>query len=81
MGKKIKARLSSNGNNIILTIVDDGRGFDVERRFEKTKGLGIRGMTERVLSLGGTFIIQSAVQKGTEIRVTLPLNNKEVYKL
>ena len=62
----------SKENNITLIISDDGRGFDVERRLPKTKGLGIRGMIEMVSSLGGTLIIKSAVQKGTEIRTTIP---------
>ncbi|MCK5513899.1 MAG: sensor histidine kinase, partial [Deltaproteobacteria bacterium] len=70
--KKVKAGLYSKENNITLIISDDGRGFDVERRLPKTKGLGIRGMTERVASLGGTLIIKSSVQKGTEIRTTIP---------
>jgi signal transduction histidine kinase len=72
MAKKVKARLYAKENNLTLTISDDGRGFDVEGRLPETKGLGIRGMTERVLSLGGTLIIKSAVQKGTEIRATIP---------
>jgi PAS domain S-box-containing protein len=70
--KKVKVRLYFNENNITLTISDDGRGFDVERRLRKTEGLGIRGMRERVASLGGTLIIKSAVQKGTEISLTIP---------
>ena len=70
--KKVTVRLYSNENDITLTISDDGRGFDLQRMLKKTKGLGIRGMTERVESLGGTLIIKSAVQKGTEICTTIP---------
>src|ERR1019366_4588619 len=36
---------------LVLSIQDDGRGFDPER----TRGLGLLGMEERVANLGGTL--------------------------
>jgi len=77
--KKVKVRLYSQGNNITLTISDDGKGFEVEERLQKTKGWGIVGMRERVESLGGSFTITSVPQKGTEISAEMP--NMEDHKL
>ena len=76
--KRVKIRLYFQKNNITLTIRDDGNGFDVEKRLQKTKGLGLRGMRERVESLGGTFAIKSASKQGTEISATIP---QEEYTL
>jgi len=48
---------------------DNGRGFDSKRKHE---GFGIQGMRERVLGMGGQFLIQTAEGKGTTISVVLP---------
>jgi signal transduction histidine kinase len=56
-------------HSLLLSVEDDGRGFDPER----TKGLGMLGMEERVKQLGGQFEIQSSPGKGTTLRITLPI--------
>jgi signal transduction histidine kinase len=58
-----------------LTVDDDGVGFDVSAgsRSDGRRGLGLVGIRERVLSLGGTFIVDSREGHGTSLRVTLPL--------
>ena len=61
---------SGAGNSVSLEIHDDGKGFDPEM---KMSGLGIRGMKERVHSLGGVFKI--TCNKGTQIDLTIPLND------
>ena len=54
---------------ILLTVQDDGCGFDPER----VRGLGLLGMEERARHLGGTFQIDSRPGRGTLLRVKLPL--------
>ncbi len=56
---------------LALTVEDDGSGFDPQR----TRGMGLLGMEERVKRLGGRMEIQSEPGKGTRLRVTLPLLN------
>jgi len=59
-----------------LTIADDGRGFDVEEAHERTRrqpSLGLIGMEERATLLGGSLDVVSRPGAGTEIRVSLPL--------
>ena len=59
-----------------LFVEDNGRGFEVEgimSRRGRTRGLGLASMEERARMLGGTFHICSAPDKGTKIRVTVPL--------
>ena len=51
-----------------VTVADDGVGFRA-----REKGVGILGMEERVHNLGGTFHIDSAPSRGTEISIVLPL--------
>ena len=53
--------------SLSLIVEDDGSGFDPE----KTRGLGMLGMEERVRQLGGQFEVQSAPGKGTVLKVRL----------
>jgi two-component system sensor histidine kinase UhpB len=59
-----------------VTIVDDGRGFDVARTVGPAGSdgsVGLVGMQERVGLLGGTIEIRSGAGSGTEIVVDVPL--------
>lgn len=58
--------------NIILTISDNGKGFD-EAKVATKKTLGILGMKERAAIMGGEYIIKGQKNAGTTIQVTVPL--------
>jgi signal transduction histidine kinase len=66
-------RLQLTGNEITLTIKDDGQGFDMQTLAHK-KTLGILGMKERTLMMKGHFEITSAPGEGTTIVVTTLLH-------
>jgi signal transduction histidine kinase len=62
-------------NEIRLTIVDDGRGFDVQealRRQPGHTGIGLKGMIERTTAAGGVIAIDSSPGQGTRIAIRLP---------
>jgi len=61
--------LTGGARHYVLSISDDGIGFDPARKF----GMGLLGMQERVARLGGTFLVESAPGRGTSIRVELPV--------
>lgn len=67
--------LRTEGRKMHCSIRDDGVGFDVASTLEKegSAGLGLCGMRERVSSIGGELQIQSRPGTGTEIRITVPL--------
>lgn len=56
-------------SRIMLTIQDDGKGFDTRR----VRGLGLVGMAERVHRLHGTLKIESNEGCGTVLRIELPV--------
>ena len=66
-----RVTLVRDAHSVRLTVQDDGRGFDAER----TRGLGLLGMRERVARLHGSFDIDSSPGKGTRVTVTLPMND------
>jgi signal transduction histidine kinase len=54
---------------LILTIQDNGRGFNPT---QNTTGFGLQGMRERAATLGGTCQINSEPGQGCQIKVTIP---------
>jgi PAS domain S-box-containing protein len=70
---KIRISLQEQENaNILLKIEDNGKGFEVSKIGEK-KTLGLLGMKERTLMMGGQFRMVSTPGKGTALFVTVPL--------
>jgi PAS domain S-box-containing protein len=61
-------------SKILPLIEDDGCGFDYSAvRRDVDRCLGLIDMEERIASLGGTLKIESTLQKGTAVRVAIPL--------
>jgi signal transduction histidine kinase len=73
-GTKIETALFTDDEKLVLTVRDDGIGFDGELSALRLKEghVGLIGMRERARRLGATLSIASARGKGTEIRLTLP---------
>lgn len=56
-----------------MTVVDDGRGFDLTQVLRTKKGQGLTTIHERVRRLGGKVVIQSQPGKGAELSLSIPL--------
>ncbi|HEU4736698.1 MAG TPA: sensor histidine kinase [Solirubrobacterales bacterium] len=54
---------------VSLDVADDGRGFAFD---ESEGGLGIAGMRERALLIGGELTIESRPSHGTAVHLTVP---------
>jgi len=73
----IEATLCKSGSELTLTVSDNGVGFNVaEAKGKKT--LGLIGMRERALILGGEFEIESAQNQGTHLMLRIPVS-KRIY--
>ncbi len=78
--QRVTVELWQQETHLHLIIRDDGIGFDVYAAKEKaTKGgsLGLLGMEERVLLIGGQINMKSVHQKGTEIHAVFPLSQNQ----
>ena len=73
--KKVVAVFKPVRDKIIITIKDDGIGFDMAI-LENKKSFGLLGIKERVKALDGEFKISSNKGKGTLIKISLPIKNK-----
>lgn len=67
--------VESNAGNVIAVIEDNGRGFDLAE--PEAGRMGIEGMRERVMLVGGTFDIESAPGAGTTVFVSIPVASSE----
>jgi two-component system, NarL family, sensor histidine kinase UhpB len=61
--------LSNSGNEVTLTVSDNGHGLPRSRRES-----GLRGMRERAMLIGAELGIHSEQGRGTEIRLTVPVD-------
>jgi len=67
--------LAGEGNDVVLTVVDKGVGFDPAALRGRCRlgGFGLASVRERLETLGGSFAIESSVGGGTRATLRLPL--------
>lgn len=71
---KVDLRKDKKGN-LVLNIVDDGVGFETDKN---SKGIGLKNIVTRTHESEGIIDIKSSKNKGTQIKVTVPLENKSI---
>ncbi|WP_210644144.1 PAS domain S-box protein [Pseudomonas sp. Tri1] len=62
-------------NGWSLKITDNGKGFD--QREQSSGTLGLLGMRERGLTLGGTTTVSSSIGSGTTIQLRVPVSRSQ----
>lgn len=75
----VRVVLLFNNSKLHLLIEDNGHGFNVEQYYKNfdIKKMGLRGIEERVNMLNGSFTINSLLNKGTKLTITLPADDKK----
>ncbi|WP_420126411.1 ATP-binding protein [Longimicrobium sp.] len=71
-------RVVREPDRLVVTVEDDGRGFNVPEVRAAGRGLGLFGMGERAAYLGGHVDVQSAPGTGTRVRAEIPLGDGAV---
>jgi len=77
-GKQAKVALLYGPEGVVVTIEDDGKGFDVEQTFTSAEGrghFGVIGMRERAEAAGGQLVVRSETGHGTIVRASIPYAN------
>ena len=73
-GDNIEVRVGCGASQAVMTVSDDGVGFDPS---SPGRGLGLSNMANRVGSVGGSFRVDTAEGSGTVVRATFPLAAEE----
>lgn len=60
---------------LVLRISDAGRGFDPAAVIERGHGVGLRGMRERATLIGAGLVLDSSIDTGTTIQLSIPLSS------
>lgn len=71
--EKAALALDFASHTVHLRVRDEGVGFEVPEGGGAAQGWGLVGMQERVESVGGQFVLQSAPVSGTTIEVVVPV--------
>ena len=74
---QVLVAVARDGADLVLTIRDDGSGFDLAEARGRG-GLGLISLDERVRLAGGRLAIDTQPQGGTAIRVVVPLRQGNV---
>jgi signal transduction histidine kinase len=75
---KAKVALIYGSEGVVVTIEDDGKGFDVDATFGTAEGrghFGVVGMRERAEAAGGQLVMRSETGHGTIVRASIPYQN------
>jgi signal transduction histidine kinase len=68
--------LTLDADSAVLTVADDGRGVTADE-LERPTSLGIVGIRERALAVGGEVTIQGSAGLGTTLRVRVPTSAEQ----
>ncbi|MCR5676147.1 MAG: histidine kinase [Lachnospiraceae bacterium] len=78
-GKKdgwVSVSVYREGSDHVISIRDNGKGFDVEQMINETrKGdhIGVKNVRDRIVDMtGGTFAIESEIGEGTSVTIRIP---------
>lgn len=76
--KNVRIQLGRVGRNLHCLVHDDGVGFDASSVLSPAHhtGLGLIGMRERLIAVGGTLEIDSLVGRGTDLLVKIPWRSR-----
>jgi signal transduction histidine kinase len=75
--KEVRLVIHRDTDGLSVSVQDDGVGFDPAHN----KGLGLLGMMERVIGLGGRFHIESRPGRGTIVSTYFPLEKDQKKSL
>ena len=67
----VTVRLGQSGENLELTVRDDGAGFDP---MEQQAGMGLQNMKARVCEMSGVFLLKASPGQGTLVGFAVPCN-------
>jgi two-component system sensor histidine kinase DegS len=74
---RIQVALDLQNDPVIVSVEDDGSGFDVETALSAARqrgGSGLANLEKRIQMLRGKIQFQSSTGRGTKVRIELPLS-------
>lgn len=73
---EVVVKLSGSSKGVGLSVMDNGKGFDVRDKSRHQKGLGLTSMQERLRLLNGFLNVHSRPADGTKVCAWIPFREK-----
>lgn len=70
---RVDVRLAEEAGALVLAVMDNGRGIS-EEEIANTRSIGLVGMRERAMLVGGEITLQGSPGKGTTMTLRVPLD-------
>jgi signal transduction histidine kinase len=70
--ERIELRMESRDGRLVVTVADDGIGFDPAAPGVRSRRLGLTSMEERARALGGSLAVVSKLGEGTTVTLEVP---------
>ncbi len=70
---RVDVTLIYKRKSIIITVKDDGVGFDSKE--EQKQGIGLKTIRNKIKLLKGNMVVASAQHQGTTFNITIPIKN------
>jgi signal transduction histidine kinase/ligand-binding sensor domain-containing protein len=70
--RSVSVNINYTDSSVVLTVTDDGNGFDVHSAFDSDDHLGLIAMRERAEEMRGRFHIDASPGRGTIVTTALP---------
>lgn len=67
--------LEESDNELLLLVKDDGKGFENKN---SENGIGLNQIQARIKMLNGKFQVQSSLEQGTKISITIPVTRRVI---
>jgi PAS domain S-box-containing protein len=75
MASKLMINISNDEDQLFVEVTDNGKGFDLieaEQNAVRNRSFGIFSIRERISFLNGTMEIDSQLNKGTAVKISIP---------
>jgi len=70
--ERIELRMEARDGRLVVTVADDGVGFDPDAPGVRSRRLGLTSMEERARALGGSLAVVSRPGEGTTVTLEVP---------
>ena len=71
--RHVSVIVEHRADDLKLIVEDDGKGFDPDNPEIRRNGMGLAGIEERALAVGGALEVESSRSRGTTLFVRIPL--------
>jgi PAS domain S-box-containing protein len=72
-----RVRVGAEARQVVALVEDQGRGFQPGQSNGPPGGLGVQGMQERAMMVGGDVRVESGPGQGTRVHVRIPVAHAE----